>query len=251
MFRFYFFVFVFIHIIADYYLQNDTLAEQKKTQIKSLIKHCVIYTLSSIILIIPIYNISIFIGSISLCISHIIVDFVKFFLVKSMDAKKTYNPSVDRIVYIVDQILHLVFISVVAYMFSVYKIQYSILPCIILMFDTINISMQNVFEWALILLIIGKPANITIKKLLSLHKPILDEIEEDTKKAGGFIGLLERLIILVLLSINQFSAIGLVLTAKSIARYDEISKKKAFAEYYLLGTLLSAFIVICAFIVIV
>ena len=41
----------------------------------------------------------------------------------------------------------------------------------------------------------------------------------------------------------QISAVGLVLTAKSIARYDRISKDQEFAEYYLLGTLLST---ICA-----
>lgn len=35
------------------------------------------------------------------------------------------------------------------------------------------------------------------------------------------------------------SAVGLVLTAKSIARYDKIAKEQDFAEYYLLGTLLS------------
>ena len=42
---------------------------------------------------------------------------------------------------------------------------------------------------------------------------------------------------------QQYSAVGLVLTAKSIARYDRISKDQSFAEYYLLGTLLST---ICA-----
>ena len=47
----------------------------------------------------------------------------------------------------------------------------------------------------------------------------------------------------IFISIGQYSAVGLVLTAKSIARYDRISKDQAFAEYYLLGTLLST---ICA-----
>ena len=82
--------------------------------------------------------------------------------------------------------------------------------------------------------------------MLCLNRPS----EDDGKKAGGFIGLLERLLILLFLSINQYSAIGLVLTAKSIARYDEISKDKDFAEYYLLGTLLSTFIVISSFLIV-
>lgn len=41
------------------------------------------------------------------------------------------------------------------------------------------------------------------------------------------------------ISLEQYSAVGLVLTAKSIARYDRITKEQDFAEYYLLGTLLS------------
>lgn len=46
---------------------------------------------------------------------------------------------------------------------------------------------------------------------------------------------------------NQYSATGLVLTAKSIARYNKIANEKDFAEYYLLGTLISLGIVIaCA-----
>lgn len=57
------------------------------------------------------------------------------------------------------------------------------------------------------------------------------------------IGTLERIIMVIFISIGQYSAVGLVLTAKSIARYDRISKDQAFAEYYLLGTLLST---ICA-----
>lgn len=53
-----------------------------------------------------------------------------------------------------------------------------------------------------------------------------------------------RSFLLILLSMNQYSAIGLVLTAKSIARYDKIAKEPDFAEYYLPGTLLSTVVVI-------
>ena len=49
---------------------------------------------------------------------------------------------------------------------------------------------------------------------------------------------------LIFIYINQYSAIGLVLTAKSIARYERITKEEHFAEYYLLGTLISTLIAI-------
>ena len=57
--------------------------------------------------------------------------------------------------------------------------------------------------------------------------------------AGAWIGNLERLLSGVLILLGQFSAVGLTMTAKSIARYDEIVKNPAFAEYYLIGTLYS------------
>ena len=47
---------------------------------------------------------------------------------------------------------------------------------------------------------------------------------------------------LIFLSLGQYSALGLVLTAKSIARYDKITKDPDFAEYYLLGTLMSVIV---------
>ncbi|MCD0062157.1 DUF3307 domain-containing protein, partial [Streptococcus agalactiae] len=50
---------------------------------------------------------------------------------------------------------------------------------------------------------------------------------------------LERLIMAILLISGQYAAIGLVFTAKSIARYDKISKSQVFAEYYLIGSLFS------------
>ena len=62
---------------------------------------------------------------------------------------------------------------------------------------------------------------------------------KDEIKAGRIIGTFERMIMLFFINIGQYSSIGLVLTAKSIARYDKISKSQSFAEYYLLGTLLS------------
>ena len=75
-------------------------------------------------------------------------------------------------------------------------------------------------------------------QLLHIIRPNSVAVSKNNN-AGRFIGTLERIIILIFLSIGQYSAIGLVLTAKSIARYERISKEKKFAEYYLLGTLLS------------
>jgi hypothetical protein len=61
---------------------------------------------------------------------------------------------------------------------------------------------------------------------------------EELQNAGMYIGWLERFLILTSLLLQSPATVGLILTAKSIARYPEF-KSKRFAEYFLIGTLLS------------
>lgn len=58
---------------------------------------------------------------------------------------------------------------------------------------------------------------------------------------GRIIGLLERGILYAFILLNQFGAIGFVLAAKGLVRFKELDNR-AFAEYILVGTLLSAFV---------
>jgi hypothetical protein len=62
--------------------------------------------------------------------------------------------------------------------------------------------------------------------------------EENGGRAGRAIGILERAIIVPLVFVEAYGAIGLVLAAKSIARFEQLKNRK-FAEYYLIGTLAS------------
>jgi hypothetical protein len=56
--------------------------------------------------------------------------------------------------------------------------------------------------------------------------------------AGALIGILERIFTVTLVLVGQYMALGLILTAKSIARFEDLKDRK-FAEYYLIGTLSS------------
>lgn len=116
------------------------------------------------------------------------------------------------------------------------------------MVDILNIDAIVLLKILLAILLLCKPANVTIKKILAVYKPTEKELQKsDTKQAGRLIGTLERLIIISLMSMGQYSAIGLVLTVKSIARYSKISDDPEFAEYYLVGTLLSTLAVLCVY----
>lgn len=101
-------------------------------------------------------------------------------------------------------------------------------------------------------LLLGKPTNQVIRELNGKEKilqptkmdpiPVLQASKRDPEyvNAGSLIGTLERLLIAIMMLLGQYAAIGLIFTAKSITRYDRISKDPSFAEYYLVGTLMSA-----------
>lgn len=69
------------------------------------------------------------------------------------------------------------------------------------------------------------------------------ESEEDDLEAGSLIGSLERWIILFLGLAGLWVSVALVVAVKSIARFEEL-KQRAFAEYFLVGTLASALVAI-------
>ncbi len=65
---------------------------------------------------------------------------------------------------------------------------------------------------------------------------------EHELRVGRMVGILERLVILALLLRGDSSlAVGLVLTAKSVARFDDL-RNRSRAEYYIVGTLTSILI---------
>ena len=78
------------------------------------------------------------------------------------------------------------------------------------------------------------------------------KLEENTendslKNAGKYIGILERLFVFGFILLNQWQAIGLLITAKSVFRFSDLTKAKdrRLTEYILIGTLLSFGLAIC------
>lgn len=55
---------------------------------------------------------------------------------------------------------------------------------------------------------------------------------------GKIIGYIERLIVIILIFNNQYTAIAFIITAKSLARFKQMDDRE-WAEYFLLGTLTS------------
>ncbi|HWT26398.1 MAG TPA: DUF3307 domain-containing protein [Mobilitalea sp.] len=246
MFREIFLVLLLSHIIGDFYLQTEKLAKKKEKNFTYLCLHGLLYWISFLLISLPILSLELFLCGLGMGLIHLIIDFIKYLAVCSKNKKKNLSTSDKRSIYILDQAVHITCLVIGSYVLAIMNYDIKILDCCKDFFVVTGISAVKVVNIIVALLLIHKPANITISHLISAYKPKKDLSEQQPQdyKAGRFIGSVERIIMLILLYLGQYSAIGLVLTAKSIARYDEIAKNKISAEYYLLGTLISTGFVI-------
>ena len=112
----------------------------------------------------------------------------------------------------------------------------------------VNSNMSNILRLLLFFSIIGKPVNEIFKTFFGRFQVVQDD-KSLVQGAGAVVGILERLIMGIFVLTGQFAAIGLIFTAKSVARYNKISENQSFAEYYLIGSLFSMISVLVVYII--
>lgn len=222
------------HLLGDFYFQNEKIASAKDKSYKGVLIHSIEYCLTAIFTITPIWSWNLLKVVLILSIMHFIIDSGKYILLIRKIIGK------DNKTFIIDQCLHICSIFVVTYFMCVKGLEIKCLPVVSNFFQVFKWNMENLVRWIMAILIIHKPSNILIQNFSQDYRTKEEKlIIKADNKAGRKIGTIERLIMLIFLSVNQYAAIGFVLTAKSIARYDKITKDEKFAEYYLFGTLMS------------
>lgn len=248
------------HLLGDFYFQSSKTAVQKEEKWSVLIKHCVMYSLCVFLALSLFFGHNMLILCLLLSISHLVIDVCKALILRAIKGKKgcfkhvKWSNHMHTKIFIFYQMAHLMSIIAIFWYFE-YSGAY-LEPFLILENgdSSFEIDLPVLISWIAGLLLIGKPVSVAIRIILNPFKPDDENVVSvDSKElqengiinAGSWIGIFERFIMLVFLSLNQFSAIGFVLTAKSIARYKRITDDPKFSEYYLLGTLLSTIFAIC------
>lgn len=103
-----------------------------------------------------------------------------------------------------------------------------------------GLVVKRLLSRILFIIIIFKPVNENFKIFFGKYAPKeFNDKGNTVEGAGALIGNLERLLVAILMYYGQYGAIGLVFTAKSVTRFEKISKEPSFAEYYLIGSLYS------------
>lgn len=133
--------------------------------------------------------------------------------------------------FLIDQFLHLAIIIVCwFYLFMGWS-------------DLKNFWVQfnsNEYAWKLItaFIFLTTPAGILIGQLTRQWRDKMPDAE-NLANAGKWIGIVERIIILIFVLNSQFSAIGLLIAAKGIIRFNEKDRQEIKTEYLVIGTLMS------------
>lgn len=230
--------FLIAHILGDFYFQTREMSNSKSRDFAQLIKHSLIYQM---LMLIPgfIYGLNLwyFLIGIIIGVSHFVIDLLKGFVSKK--TKVSYS-----LLYIINQIIHLVIIVILSYKFASYKSNE--------LYDwayKINIDIVY-FRWLFFLLISLKPANITFKVLYNQIKPNEEIENEEIKNAGGHIGNFERILYSICLATGQYALIGFIITCKGFARHSYIQSKPSFAQYFLIGTFYSILYAIVSYFVV-
>ena len=152
-------------------------------------------------------------------ISHILIDGWK-----SYQEEKLFY-------FIIDQLMHLfIIVSCWLYLFFTWTE-------VTLKWHEIN---TNAAFWKIAtgIIFLTMPAGILIGKMTK-HWREKTADAESLENAGKWIGIAERIIILIFVLNNQYSAIGLLVAAKGIIRFNEKDRPEIKTEYLVIGTLLS------------
>lgn len=203
------------HLLSDFIFQSQSMSDKKSRKAITWyhIYHVAIVGVLSFILSL---DLNFWSAAIILMLLHLLTDIAKSALQLKYSSKNFF---------FIDQTIHLVLIIIVAYAYA-YWGEIDLL---------INLRIKTIATIAGFIFI-TKPTNIIIGNLLNVFKiQISDSADESLPNAGKLIGIVERFLVLALILIGEFAAVGLILAAKSILRLNGTQK----SEYVLIGTLLS------------
>ena len=136
----------------------------------------------------------------------------------------------ETILFTFDQAIHIFVILICwAYYFNIFP---KLGDAMLLPFTNFNISLL-LFSYILVTTPYGYFIGLTTKRFQNKTN---DETLADQN--GFYIGIFERLIILTFMILGQYSAIGVLITGKSIIRFSA-KNEDIKSEYVLLGTMIS------------
>jgi len=227
------------HLLTDFVFQTTHLVEQKRRgKFTAYLLHGLIHYVSAVIIAGFVLRGSLFLLRTHfviavLTLAHLLIDFAKIRL------SRKYPVCDGSWAYVSDQLLHFLTVSLAAWLlfpgvpFNLLSVPFQearSMPNKFLAVPVVYVGV--VFGGGYLIRFLVRSLAQGVKS----HSP--EKASDQLQNAGLYIGWLERFLVVTALLLQSPATVGLILTAKSIARYPEF-KSERFAEYFLIGTLLS------------
>ncbi|MDI6710674.1 MAG: DUF3307 domain-containing protein [Bacillota bacterium] len=232
---------VLAQVLADFVLQTDRLVKMKSAiKWRAFLEHGLALFLCTFVLT-HLYGIKLALSFSTAAASvHLLIDYLK-----SLVTKRIRRKSSHIIAFVLDQLIHLYALFLLSFLFTsgfTVKPDETVLALYLTCFPGINLSdlFNRYWDKTVIVSIIFVYVLFGGAVLNRLFLNCMSDLSKDnaSPNIGKWIGILERAIILVLIASDNVTAVAMVLTAKSIARFRQLNQRD-FAEYYLVGTLIS------------
>ena len=208
------------HLIGDFLLQPTKWVihkEANKIKSKYIYAHTLVHFAVSLLLL---WDLEYWPIVLIISLSHFVIDVVKLYVTPYFKNKS--------IPFFMDQALHVLVLYGCAFYGDL---------C------SHTIELYQTIDWALItaIVFVSFPAAIIMAKLLENMSNQIPIDHKSLPNAGKYIGILERLFVLLFIILGRWEAIGLLITAKSVFRFNDLkeSNNRKLTEYILIGTLVS------------
>ncbi len=217
------------HVLVDFVFQYKKMVTNKR-KYKAKSPHLYLHSIAAgLVAYILLMQWNLWLVPVAITVTHFLIDLWKLNQ-KEDDLKRFLIDQLAHVVVIV--LLWLYLVNGYGYFPDIFKRFFYSLP-----FITVVLSY---------LIIIFPVGFIIGKATIKWQKDIAQDGQQSLDKAGRYIGIFERILVLTFILINQFSAIGFLIAAKSILRFSGAKNARKQTEYVLIGTLMS--FTICIFI---
>ncbi len=214
---------ILAHVLTDFVFQNKKMVAHKR-QYKAKSWYLYVHSMSAgVLTYVILQQWTGFLVPIGILVTHFFIDLWK--LHQKKDNLKNF---------LLDQFLHGV-VLIIAWLYLVQGFGD--------VFPEIHNFFSSTEKLAIVIgyMIVIFPVGFIIGKATERwQKQIAKEEEQSSlKKAGRYIGIFERILVLTFILSGNFSAIGFLIGAKSILRFSDSKGARKQTEYVLIGTLMS------------
>lgn len=215
------------HLLSDFVFQTLWMVENKKWYSWGLVTH-IIVTMLTVFILTGMVKAMLIIG-----VTHYIIDVSKTQLTKRYPDKRFF-------LFVIDQAAHIVIIFL-AWAWELGKMEELYMSFKDLLSDY-NISLVMI-GYVFCIWPSAYIVKFAVQNLLNAGY-FGKEDSEKIQHGGKWIGQFERVLIFTFVLLSEYSAIGFLITGKSIIRFADKEQMKS--EYVLVGTLLSFMLAILA-----